>query len=261
VANLWQTPTRVDARASWSGGSFDDGQDSTTGTVTDDGTYEPAPVVDEFGRIVGHGDANLDWLGAERRHRTGDYFGLVRMGVRLYDPGLGRFLGVDPIDGGSANTYDYCNADPINCRDLTGEFSFSWASVAIWALVTGAIVGCGALAAGTAGLAAGACVAGAAPVLAMAGITAHSIERGGEMSRTVVVSGLSETAMGVVGAGVTSTIKTGAAAAWGAGGSLAALTGLVAATSPGAGAGQESRRKWSSPAPAYRAGGSGLRYR
>ncbi|MCW2573595.1 MAG: hypothetical protein JWO88_3653 [Frankiales bacterium] len=42
------------------------------------------------------------------------------MGVRLYDPKLGRFLEVDPIEGGSANDYDYCNGDPINCFDLGG---------------------------------------------------------------------------------------------------------------------------------------------
>jgi hypothetical protein len=41
------------------------------------------------------------------------------MGVRLYDPRLGRFLQVDPIEGGSANDYDY-PADPVNNVDLTG---------------------------------------------------------------------------------------------------------------------------------------------
>ncbi|MCW2573599.1 MAG: repeat protein [Frankiales bacterium] len=46
--------------------------------------------------------------------------GLVRMGVRLYDPKLGRFLEVDPVEGGSANDYDYCSGDPVNCFDLGG---------------------------------------------------------------------------------------------------------------------------------------------
>ena len=32
----------------------------------------------------------------------------------------GRFLQVDPIIGGSANSYDYCNADPINSADPSG---------------------------------------------------------------------------------------------------------------------------------------------
>lgn len=44
------------------------------------------------------------------------------MGARLYDPILGRFLSVDPVDGGSLNNYDYCDQDPVNCYDLSGEY-------------------------------------------------------------------------------------------------------------------------------------------
>ena len=45
---------------------------------------------------------------------------LVEMGARQYDPGLGRFITVDPIEGGQANNYDYAFQDPINQLDLTG---------------------------------------------------------------------------------------------------------------------------------------------
>ena len=45
---------------------------------------------------------------------------LIQMGVRPYDPALGRFLAVDPIDGGSFNTYDYAFQDPLNTYDLSG---------------------------------------------------------------------------------------------------------------------------------------------
>ncbi|MFG1794835.1 PA14 domain-containing protein [Nocardia sp. NPDC049149] len=45
----------------------------------------------------------------------------LEMGARTYLPILGRFLQVDPILGGSANNYDYVNADPINSLDLSGE--------------------------------------------------------------------------------------------------------------------------------------------
>ena len=44
------------------------------------------------------------------------------MGARPYDPTTGRFLAVDPIDGGSLNNYDYAGQDPINCYDLSGSF-------------------------------------------------------------------------------------------------------------------------------------------
>jgi len=37
------------------------------------------------------------------------------------DVGLSIFLSVDPDPGSSANDYDYCNADPINCSDLGGD--------------------------------------------------------------------------------------------------------------------------------------------
>lgn len=46
--------------------------------------------------------------------------GLILMGARPYDPSLGRFLAVDPVDGGSLNNYDYADQDPINGYDLTG---------------------------------------------------------------------------------------------------------------------------------------------
>lgn len=44
------------------------------------------------------------------------------MGVRLYNPALGRFLQVDPVPGGSANNYDYAGQDPINAFDLNGQW-------------------------------------------------------------------------------------------------------------------------------------------
>jgi RHS repeat-associated protein len=45
---------------------------------------------------------------------------LVLMGARPYDPALGRFLAVDPVDGGSLNNYDYAAQDPLNGYDLGG---------------------------------------------------------------------------------------------------------------------------------------------
>ncbi|GAA2631399.1 hypothetical protein GCM10010411_81880 [Actinomadura fulvescens] len=45
----------------------------------------------------------------------------LEMGARTYLPVLGRFLQTDPVSGGSANNYDYVNADPINNLDLTGS--------------------------------------------------------------------------------------------------------------------------------------------
>ena len=61
------------------------------------------------------------WLGSHRRN-TGDTLAQITlMGVRLYNPVLGRFLSVDPVTGGSCNNYDYVCADPINALDLDGK--------------------------------------------------------------------------------------------------------------------------------------------
>ncbi|MGW5599498.1 RHS repeat-associated core domain-containing protein [Streptomyces rochei] len=66
-----------------------------------------------------------NWLGAKQRS-TETVTGLSLMGVRLYNPGTGRFLSTDPVYGGNANTYEYCAGDPVNCYDLDGTFRYSY---------------------------------------------------------------------------------------------------------------------------------------
>lgn len=47
--------------------------------------------------------------------------GLYHFGERYYDPTLGRFLQMDPVQGGSCNVYDYACGDPINYSDRSGK--------------------------------------------------------------------------------------------------------------------------------------------
>lgn len=67
--------------------------------------------------------ARYGWLGAAQRNADTPT-GAILMGVRLYHPATGRFLQTDQVAGGSASAYDYCNADPVNCTDLAGTFSW-----------------------------------------------------------------------------------------------------------------------------------------
>ena len=70
------------------------------------------------------GDADHTWLGQHQRlHEHAGTINLFNMGARPYDPTTGRFLRVDPIEGGSANNYEYADADPINSVDLDGLWS------------------------------------------------------------------------------------------------------------------------------------------
>jgi RHS repeat-associated protein len=75
---------------------------------------------DEFGNPITGSAGRFGWLGGKQR-RTELSSGVIQMGKRSYVPALGRFLTRDPVQGGSANAYDYANQDPVNAFDLGGE--------------------------------------------------------------------------------------------------------------------------------------------
>jgi RHS repeat-associated protein len=76
---------------------------------------------DEYGNPTTPTSRRYQWLGAKQR-RTVIASGVIQMGVRSYVPNTGRFTSTDPVPGGSANGYDYTNADPINNTDVDGRY-------------------------------------------------------------------------------------------------------------------------------------------
>ncbi|HEX7307971.1 PA14 domain-containing protein [Lentzea sp.] len=73
------------------------------------------------------GRMDYGWLGQHQRaYEHAGSLALVQMGARPYSPVLGRFLAMDPVEGGSANDYDYVGANPVNDTDLDGQWSLRW---------------------------------------------------------------------------------------------------------------------------------------
>jgi RHS repeat-associated protein len=78
-------------------------------------------VSDEFGNPTTdiQPNARYSFLGDKQRESL-TAGGTVAMGVRLYVPGAGRFLQVDPVLGGNESPYTY-PTDPISSFDLDGK--------------------------------------------------------------------------------------------------------------------------------------------
>ena len=83
-----------------------------------DGTVDPQAVPDNL-----PGKMDYGWLGQyQRPYEHAGSLSLIEMGARPYSPLLGRFLSVDPVEGGSANDYDYVFSNPINSTDTAGTW-------------------------------------------------------------------------------------------------------------------------------------------
>ncbi|MBP2704695.1 hypothetical protein JOL79_12810 [Microbispora sp. RL4-1S] len=90
--------------------------DSSSATGVDNYTEQTEYGLD---RAVNTSD-RYEWLGGAQR-ASDTVADIILMGARLYNPATGRFLQIDPVEGGNSNSYEYCGGDPENCEDLNGQ--------------------------------------------------------------------------------------------------------------------------------------------
>ncbi len=125
-------------------------------SATDAGTRQGSPVTyDPWGaeyparasvdNASGGADFGADGAaGKLEEHATTNP--LVLLGARALSPTEGRFLSVDPIEGGCANAYTYSFGDPINHPDLDGQGGCPWWKRALgfvsrnWETVAGVVI-------------------------------------------------------------------------------------------------------------------------
>ena len=88
------------------------------------GTFSYDPYGQALTAVPDNSAGNFDygWIGQHQRPLEHEgTLATIEMGDRQYVPGLGRFIEVDPVEGGSANNYEYAAGDPVNNFDLDGN--------------------------------------------------------------------------------------------------------------------------------------------
>ncbi len=98
------------------------GQGDVSMLLNFDGTVAASYVFDAYGIQTNGGDVYNPF--GYRGEYTDNESGLIYLRARMYDPVTGRFLTEDPAHDGS-NWYVYCDGDPVNRQDASGESWFS----------------------------------------------------------------------------------------------------------------------------------------
>lgn len=177
-----------------------DGSGSRQGNPT---TYDPWGELTASSNPINNvvGSSELGAAGESGKF-TDTTTGISIMGARPYNPTEGRFLSVDPIEGGCANAYAFGYGDPIQGPDLNGQGGCSRTDdLKLGAGVLGLVLGGASFGLGFAALAADGSTAlsyGLAAVLSGSG--AASLDAAGCIrSKAEDVAACTGAALGIIG--------------------------------------------------------------
>ena len=115
------TPGLSERRGTTSSFYHSDALGSTRGITGSTQAATDSTLYDGFGMTVSRTGTNptpFGFVGASQ-YQTDSDSGLQLLGHRYYDPSIGRFLSVDPIQDGS-NWYAYCDNNPLGETDAEG---------------------------------------------------------------------------------------------------------------------------------------------